>query len=217
MYNMHCPNCNSEIHEEAKFCPKCGFRLKGKSHEKVAVPQNSREKVAVSPNINISPTITATGNEEAKVEFSTDINVSPVITLESVRKLEIKDKEVLERIEMLEDELKSIPAVESRDLRQLEAKYGKEDLIRILESFRIVLELDRMCNQDAKTEEYLDELLALKNYTEGFSDNFSRQGDEFSRFMEQEQGEYLQDEYKEKVRRFCTNLVDVWVSEFLKG
>jgi hypothetical protein len=59
----------------------------------------------------------------------------------------------------------------------------------------------------------------LKKYTEGFSEKFTLQADEFSRFTEQEQGQgdYLQDEYKGKVRRFCTNLVDVWISEFLKG
>jgi len=32
----------------------------------------------------------------------------------------------------------------------------------------------------------------------------------------QEQLEYLDDEYKGKVRRFCTNLIDVWISEFLR-
>lgn len=205
---MHCQHCKSEIPEEAKFCPKCGFSLKKNTR--------SPERIAVSPNINVSPTITASGNEEAKVEFSTTINVSPVITLESVTKPEIEDKEVLERIERLEEEIKRIPAVESRDLRQLEAKYGKEDWIRVLESFRIVLELDRMCNLNAKTEDYLDKLLVLKNYTEGFSKDFTKQVDDFARFMEQEQIGYLDDEYKEKVRSFCTNLIDVWISEFLK-
>jgi hypothetical protein len=56
----------------------------------------------------------------------------------------------------------------------------------------------------------------LKNYTEEFSDEFTKQVDEFSRFMKEEQLEYLQDEYKGKVRRFCTNLIDIGISEFLK-
>ncbi len=75
---MHCQNCNSKIPEEAKFCPKCGFSLKGKSPE----------KVAVSPNITVSPTITASGSEEAKVEFSPNINISSRITTE------IKDEKI---------------------------------------------------------------------------------------------------------------------------
>ena len=69
---MHCPNCHSKLSEEAKFCHKCGFNLK-------EIAKNP-EKIVVSPNINVSPTISASGNE--KVEFSTAINVSPVITIE---------------------------------------------------------------------------------------------------------------------------------------
>jgi len=75
--NMHCPNCKSKIPEEAKFCPKCGVNLKAKSPD----------KVAVSPNINVSPTISASG-EEAKVEFSPNINISSRITTE------IKDEKI---------------------------------------------------------------------------------------------------------------------------
>jgi outer membrane protein assembly factor BamB/thermostable 8-oxoguanine DNA glycosylase len=100
---------------------------------------------------------------------------------------------------------------------ELEKTFPKKDAARLALSFKTVQELERMCNHDAKTVEYIDKLLALKNYTEGFSDKFRKHVDEFSRFMEQEQGEYLQDEYKGKVKRFCTNLVDVWISEFLKG
>ena len=75
---MHCPNCEKEIPEEAKFCPKCGFSLKD---------AKSTEKVEVSPNINVSPTISASG-EEAKVEFSPKINISSRITTE------IKDEKI---------------------------------------------------------------------------------------------------------------------------
>lgn len=56
----------------------------------------------------------------------------------------------------------------------------------------------------------------LKNYTEEFSDEFTKQVEEFSRFMKEEQLAYLDDEYKEKARSFCTNLIDVGICEFLK-
>jgi len=136
------------------------------------------------------------------------------VLLESVTKPEIKDREILERIERLEEEIKKISTV--GDLRRLEAKYRKEDFVKILESFRIVLEMDRMSAENAPTEEFLDKLSLLKNYTEGFSDKLARQVDEFLRFMRVEQFEYLDDAYREKVRRFCKKLVDLWISEFLR-
>jgi len=131
-------------------------------------------------------------------------------------KPEIKDRGILERIKKLEEEIKRVSAVESRDLKRLEAKYRKEDFVRILESFRIVLEMDRMSEENALTEEFLDKLSLLKNYIEGFSDKLARQVDEFLRFMRVEQFEYLDDAYKEKVKRFCKKLVDLWISEFLR-
>jgi len=100
---------------------------------------------------------------------------------------------------------------------ELKKTFSEKDAARLVISFKTVQELDRMCNQDAKTEEYLDKLLVLRNYTEGFSNTFTNQLEEFARFMKQEQLGYLDDKYKGKVRRFCTNLVDVWISEFLKG
>ncbi|MCK4475892.1 MAG: hypothetical protein KAU16_04120 [Methanophagales archaeon] len=100
---------------------------------------------------------------------------------------------------------------------ELKKTFSEKDAARLALSFKTIQELDRMCNQDTKTEEYQDKLSVLKNYTEGFSDKFSKQVDDFLRFMKEEQLGYLDDEYKGKVRRFCTNLVDVWISEFLKG
>jgi len=100
---------------------------------------------------------------------------------------------------------------------ELKKTFSEKDAARLALSFKIVQEIDRMCNTGAKTEEYIDKLSVLRNYTEGFSDKFTTQVDEFARFMKQEQLEYLDEEYKVRVRRFCTNLVDVWISEFLKG
>ena len=100
---------------------------------------------------------------------------------------------------------------------ELEKTFSRKEAAMLALSFKTVQELDRMCNLDTKTEEYLDKLLVLKNYTEGFSDKFTKHVEDFSRFMNAEQLEYLDDEYKVKVRRFCTNLFDVFISEFLKG
>ncbi|MHC1610586.1 MAG: hypothetical protein ACXQTW_03135 [Candidatus Methanospirareceae archaeon] len=100
---------------------------------------------------------------------------------------------------------------------ELKKTFSEKDAARLALSFKIVQELDRMCDREAKTEEYIDKLSLLRNYTEGFSDKFTTQVEEFARFMKQEQLEYLDEEYKVRVRRFCTNLVDVWISEFLRG
>ena len=62
----------------------------------------------------------------------------------------------------------------------------------------------------------MDKLSLLKNYIEGFSDKLARQVDEFLGFMRVEQFEYLDDAYRERVRRFCKKLVDLWISEFLR-
>ena len=100
---------------------------------------------------------------------------------------------------------------------ELKKTFSEKEAARLALSFKTVQEIDRMCNQEAKTEEYLDKLSVLKNYTEGFSNTFTNQVEEFAMFMKEEQSGYLDDEYKGKVRRFCTNLVDVWINEFLKG
>ena len=192
---MHCPTCSSEIPEEAKFCPRCGFRLKGDAKRP--------EKVEVSPNINVSPMITASGNEEAKVEFSTAINVSPVITL------------------------KPKPEIGAQELERLEEKIGKitqkrievEDLrnVKTLESSKIMVEMVEMSYQKTvKTDYFLDKLRLLEGYTEGLSVRLTKEINTFRRFLKEELFEYVDEEHKGDVRRFCRNLLDIWIAEVLK-
>jgi len=100
--------------------------------------------------------------------------------------------------------------------RELKKTHQDKGAARLTLAFKTVQELDRMCNQDARTEEYLDKLSLLKNYVEGFSEKFTGPVDEFARFMKEEQLGYLDEKYKEKVRGFCTNLIDIWINEFLK-
>ena len=100
---------------------------------------------------------------------------------------------------------------------ELKKTFSEKNAAMLALSFKTVQELDRMCNHDAETEDYLDKLLTLKNYTEGFSKDFTKQVDDFARFMKEDQLGYLDDKYKEKVRSFCMNLVDVFINEFLNG
>jgi hypothetical protein len=206
---MHCQNRKSEIPVEAKFCPKCGFSLMGKSPE----------KDALLPSITISPTITASGNEEAKVEFSPHVTVSQAITIEAITKQGIEDKELLERIRRLEYDVRQMSWVESADLRQLESKYGKEDLIKILESFRLLQRIKDMTYEDHKASEYSWQLNLLKGYTEGFDKNLIADLDDIIRRIDAEllTNEIVPDKSKREIRKVCLNEVDVWVAEFLKG
>ncbi|NMX21793.1 hypothetical protein C5S30_05055, partial [ANME-1 cluster archaeon GoMg4] len=56
---------------------------------------------------------------------------------------------------------------------ELKKTFSEKDAARLALSFKTVQELDRMCDQEAKTEEYQDKLSSLKGYTEGFSSEFT--------------------------------------------
>ena len=197
---MYCPNCNSEILEEAKFCTKCGFSLKNKKNAK------SPEKVAVSPNINVSPTITASGNGEAKVEFSTAINVSPVITPESFTKPEI----TIWDLELVKEKIEEIT----------HSRVGVEKLkqdVKTLESSKIIVEIVETSYQKAvRTDYFLDKLELLEGYVERQSGGLTNEINRFRRFLKEELFEYVDDEHKADARRFCRNLLDIWIAEVLK-
>jgi len=98
---------------------------------------------------------------------------------------------------------------------ELRPKYPEKQYLRLMESFRILWRIDRMCNQNVGTEEILEQINLLKGYAED-SGRFIKHVDEFSRFMEQEQLDYLDDEYRAKTKRFCENLIDIWNAEFLR-
>ena len=100
---------------------------------------------------------------------------------------------------------------------ELEKTYTKRDAARLALAFKIIQEMDRMCERRvAKTGEFLEKLSLLKDYTEGLSGKFTKQVEEFARFMKEEQFEYLDEEYKGRVKNLCTRLIDIWISEFLK-
>lgn len=112
----------------------------------------------------------------------------------------------------------SAPAVESRDSRQLEAKYGKEDLIKILESFRILQRIKDMTNEDHKVLEYMEQLNLLKRYTEGFDKKSIDDLDNVLRRIDAEllPDEFVPDKSKSEIRRVCLNGIDIWGAEFLR-
>ncbi|UYZ39582.1 MAG: hypothetical protein N2V74_00755 [Candidatus Methanospirare jalkutatii] len=100
---------------------------------------------------------------------------------------------------------------------ELEKIYTKRDAARLALAFKIIQEMDRMCERSvAKTGEFLEKLSLLKDYTEGLSGKFTKQVEEFARFMKEEQFEYLDEKYKMRVKNLCTRLIDIWISEFLK-
>lgn len=101
---------------------------------------------------------------------------------------------------------------------QLRNKYSETDYLRLMESFRILWRIDKMCDREVMIEEYLEQLDLLKRYTEGFSTKFTEDLDGAFGYMTAEslKRELIPTEEKEKIKRMCSNLLDVWIAEFLR-
>ena len=108
--------------------------------------------------------------------------------------------------------------VEVKELRQdLERRYSEKDLARILEASKIMEEMIGMSYQrTVRTDYFLDTLKSLEGYTEGLSKRITSEINKFRRFLKEELFEYVDDEHKRDVRRFCRNLLDIWIAEVLK-
>jgi len=199
---MHCPNCNSEIPEEAKICPKCGFSLKNTTQQ--------AGNVIISPEINVSPVISVDKGDVLMEKWRRGEYLSPVEYERLISERSIAAEREIGRIR--EAKIKG-------KLQELEAKYKKEDLIKILESFRILQRIKDMTNEDHKVSEYMEQLNLLKRYTEGFDKNLVEDLDNILRRINAEllPDEIVPDKSKSEIREVCLNEIDVWIAEFLKG
>lgn len=200
---MQCPNCNSKIPDIAKFCPKCGVSLQDGNKAR----RQPIERLSVSPNINVSPEIKVEGG--GKVEFS------PVISLSSG--IEVKDEGVEQQIQRLENEINRLTEIKL-NLMQLEKKYSKEDLIKILEAFRILLRMRQMTGDEHYPEEYLEQLKLLKNYVSDFGD-ITIELERVIRVVKEATfpNSKVSGELGLIIRKACDRMLDVWIAEFLKS
>jgi hypothetical protein len=107
--------------------------------------------------------------------------------------------------------------VEVKELRQdLGRRYSDKDLARILEASKIMEKMVEMSYQEAiRTDDFLDKLRSLEGYTEGLSKKVRSEINEFRRFLKEELFEYVDAEHKRDVRRFCRNLLDIWIADVL--
>ena len=107
--------------------------------------------------------------------------------------------------------------VEVKELRQdLGRRYSDKDLARILEASKIMEEMVEMSYQEAiRTDDFFDKLRLLEGYTEGLSKKVRSEINEFRRFLKEELFEYVDAEHKRDVRRFCRNLLDIWIADVL--
>ena len=129
-----------------------------------------------------------------------------------VRELARKPKvEVTIDPELLKEKIEEIIGSE------VEIEKLKSD-VKILESSKIMVEMVEMSYQKTiKTEYFLDKLKLLESYTEGMSERLTNEINIFRRFMKEELFEYVDEKHKVDVRRFCKKLLDIWITEVLRG
>lgn len=100
------------------------------------------------------------------------------------------------------------------------SKVGVEKLkqdVRTLESSKIMVKMvETSYQKTVKTEYFLDKLKLLEGYTDGLSERLTKEINRFRKFLEEELFEYVDDEHKRDVRRFCRNLLDIWIAEVLR-
>jgi len=203
---MLCPNCHSRIPEEAKFCPKCGVSLlDGNRARKQPI-----KPISISPHINVSPEIKV--EDGGKVEFSPTISLSPKVELASVN-----DEEIVQRIKQLENELERLTKTKL-NFKQLEQRYSREDLVKILEAFRILLKIREMAERDSHVWEYEEQLNLLERCLD-FNQNLVRDLEEEIRkiIAATRPDEKISRELAWRVKRIVNDVIDVWISEFLNS
>ena len=129
-----------------------------------------------------------------------------------VRELARKPKvEITIDPELLKEKIEEIIGSE------VEIEKLKSD-VKILESSKIIVEMVEMSYQKTiKTEYFLDKLKLLESYTEGMSERLTNEINIFRRFMKEELFEYVDEKHKVDVRRFCKKLLDIWITEVLRG
>ena len=129
-----------------------------------------------------------------------------------VRELARKPKvEITIDPELLKEKIEEIIGSE------VEIEKLKSD-VKILESSKIMVEMVEMSYQKTiKTEYFLDKLKLLESYTEGMSERLTNEINIFRRFMKEELFEYVDEKHKVDVRRFCKKLLDIWITEVLRG
>ena len=138
------------------------------------------------------------------------LNVTPEVPEVKVTILDWEFmKEVIEEVTQSRVEVKELR-------RDLERRYSEKDLARILEASKIMEKMVEMSYQGTvRTDDFLDKLQLLEGYTEGMSKRVTSEINKFRRFLKEELFEYVDDEHKRDVRRFCRNLLDIWIAEVL--
>jgi Lhr-like helicase len=99
---------------------------------------------------------------------------------------------------------------------RVEVEKLKRD-VKTLESSKVMVEMVETSYQKTiRTEYILDKLKLLEDYTEGLSERLTNEIIVFRRFLKEELFEYVDEEHKVDVRRFCRNLLDIWIAEVLR-
>ncbi len=124
--------------------------------------------------------------------------------------------EKIESLELLKDEISKLTNI--KNFKHLEAKYSREDIVKILEAFKIIDKIRGMTFEDYPISIYAEQLELLKKFIEDFDGDLIVDLDLAIKHMlvELMPDKIPPENSKEKIRRICQHLVDIWIAKFLR-
>lgn len=201
---MRCPNCNVEIPDVAKFCPKCGVSLEYKNKTK----HKPIDPASKSLYINISP--------EIKVEGGGRVKFSPVVSLSYQINVD-EDNKIVNEIKELKKEFRKLYDT-NLNLEQLGDSYSKEDSVILIEAFKTLLKIKKMAERRCYVWELQEQLDILDKHLNFDPKLLEVLREEIQKIAAAsiDMSEPIPENLVWRVNRAIDRTLDIWVARFLK-